>query len=62
MIDLDGIQAIGRPIRHCGFDGCINGGQAEYSRVPLANTTLFPAPSSVSDDTLLLMADVFSTR
>ncbi|KAH6628986.1 chaperonin 10-like protein [Boeremia exigua] len=44
-----------------GFDGCINGGQAEYIRVPLAPTTLFHAPSSIAEDTLLLMADIFPT-
>lgn len=40
----------------------LDGAQAEYVRVPLADSTLFKAPPSVKDPKLyLLMADVFPT-
>lgn len=37
------------------------GGQAEYIRVPLADSTLFIAPSDLPDDVLGLMADIVPT-
>ncbi len=39
----------------------LDGAQAEYVHVPLADTTLFEAPEDVDDDTLILMADIFPT-
>lgn len=39
----------------------LNGGQAEYVRVPLADGTVMKAPGSVSDQALVLMADIFPT-
>lgn len=42
--------------------GCrIDGGQAEYVRVPLANTGLNKIPDSVSDEQALLVGDVLAT-
>ena len=43
-----------------GGDG-LQGGQAEYVRVPLAGSTLVPVPNGVDDDVALLLGDVFST-
>ncbi|KAI5481634.1 hypothetical protein MNV49_002860 [Pseudohyphozyma bogoriensis] len=37
------------------------GGQAEYIRVPLADSTLFEAPEDVSDINLAIMADIVPT-
>lgn len=39
----------------------IDGGQAEYIRVPHAASSLVKAPSSIPEDMLVLMADVFPT-
>ncbi|KAI0390368.1 GroES-like protein [Xylariaceae sp. FL0594] len=39
----------------------LDGGQAEYVRVPLADGTVVKAPSEIDDKALLLMADVFPT-
>ena len=39
----------------------LEGAQAEFVHVPLADTTLFHAPEGVSDETLILMADIFPT-
>lgn len=39
----------------------LNGGQAEYVRVPLAGSTLLPVPDDVDDDTALLLGDVLGT-
>lgn len=36
----------------------LEGAQAEYVRVPLADTTLYAAPPGVSPQVLVLMADV----
>lgn len=43
--------------------GCetLDGGQAEYVRVPLADGTCVKAPNTISDEALLLMADIFPT-
>ncbi|KAF0315361.1 formaldehyde dehydrogenase [Colletotrichum asianum] len=43
--------------------GCpaLDGGQAEYVRVPHADGTSMKAPSSISDKALILMADIFPT-
>ena len=42
--------------------GCrIDGGQAEYVRVPLANTGLNKIPDAVSDEQALLVGDVLAT-
>lgn len=39
----------------------LDGAQAEYVRVPLADTTLFRAPKQISEESLVLMADIFPT-
>jgi len=39
----------------------LHGGQAEYVRVPLADTTLVPLPEGVSPEEGLLLGDVLST-
>ncbi|KAL4931951.1 alcohol dehydrogenase family protein [Aspergillus undulatus] len=39
----------------------IDGGQAEYVRVPLAQTTFVRTPKGVPEDLLVLMADIFPT-
>ena len=39
----------------------LDGAQAEYVRCPLADNTLFPAPPSIPDSLLVLMADIFPT-
>ncbi|KAI8685237.1 hypothetical protein NCS55_00194300 [Fusarium keratoplasticum] len=44
-----------------GYPGCIDGGQAQYIRVPLASSTLVQAPTTIAQETLLLMADIFPT-
>lgn len=43
--------------------GCplLDGGQAEYVRVPLADSTVVKAPSTIEDTKLCLMADIFPT-
>src|SRR6476660_10042123 len=39
----------------------IDGTQAEYVRVPFADTSTYPAPAGVSDEELLMMADILPT-
>jgi threonine dehydrogenase-like Zn-dependent dehydrogenase len=39
----------------------LDGAQAEYVRVPLADGTLVKAPPEIDDKSLLLMADIFPT-
>ncbi|CAG8937794.1 unnamed protein product [Penicillium salamii] len=39
----------------------LDGGQAEYVRVPLADSTLFHSPSQIDESKLVLMADIFPT-
>jgi threonine dehydrogenase-like Zn-dependent dehydrogenase len=39
----------------------LDGGQAEYVRVPYADGTLFLIPEGVSDEVLILMSDIFPT-
>jgi threonine dehydrogenase-like Zn-dependent dehydrogenase len=39
----------------------LDGGQAEYVRVPLAESTLFQAPATIDEKKLVLMADIFPT-
>ncbi|KAJ5774839.1 Alcohol dehydrogenase superfamily zinc-type [Penicillium paradoxum] len=39
----------------------LDGGQAEYVRVPLADSTLFKVPETVDEKKLVLMADIFPT-
>lgn len=39
----------------------LDGGQAEYVRVPSADTTVAKAPEGISDKALILMADIFPT-
>jgi alcohol dehydrogenase len=39
----------------------IDGTQAEYVRVPFADTSTYPAPEGVSDENLLMMADILPT-
>ena len=48
---------------HCRLFGTValEGGQAEYVRVPLADSTLFAIPSSIDEKKLVLMADILPT-
>ncbi|RMJ23460.1 alcohol dehydrogenase [Aspergillus sp. HF37] len=39
----------------------LDGGQAEYVRVPLADSTLVAAPATIDERKLVLMADIFPT-
>ena len=39
----------------------IDGTQAEYVRVPFADTSTYPAPDGVSDEQLLMLADILPT-
>ncbi|KAJ5160951.1 uncharacterized protein N7482_007955 [Penicillium canariense] len=39
----------------------LDGGQAEYVRVPLAESSLFHAPAEIDEKKLVLMADIFPT-
>jgi threonine dehydrogenase-like Zn-dependent dehydrogenase len=39
----------------------IDGGQAEFIRIPHAASSLMKAPASIPEDMLVLMADVFPT-
>jgi alcohol dehydrogenase len=39
----------------------IDGTQAEYVRVPFADTSTYPVPAGVSDEQLLMMADILPT-
>jgi len=46
-------QALGSPN--------LDGAQAEYVRVPFADGTIIKAPTGISDQALILMADIFPT-
>jgi threonine dehydrogenase-like Zn-dependent dehydrogenase len=39
----------------------LDGAQAEFVRVPLADSTAVKAPDGISDEALVLMADIFPT-
>ncbi|MEO6627782.1 MAG: zinc-dependent alcohol dehydrogenase family protein [Aquihabitans sp.] len=39
----------------------INGTQAEYVRVPFADTSTYPAPEGVTDEELLMLSDIIPT-
>jgi len=39
----------------------LDGGQAEYCRIPLADTTVVKAPPNIQESKLVLMADIFPT-
>jgi threonine dehydrogenase-like Zn-dependent dehydrogenase len=39
----------------------LDGGQAEYARIPLADTTAAKAPEGIDEKKLVLMADIFPT-
>src|SRR4051812_6027427 len=39
----------------------IDGTQAEYVRIPFADTSTYPAPAGVSDENLLMLADILPT-
>ncbi|KAF4627568.1 hypothetical protein G7Y89_g10589 [Cudoniella acicularis] len=47
----------------CLLFGCplLDGGQAEYMRVPLADATAVTAPAGIDEKKLVLMADIFPT-
>jgi len=47
----------------CQLFGCavLDGGQAEYARIPLADTTAAVAPEGIDEKKLVLMADIFPT-
>ncbi|UVA82133.1 zinc-dependent alcohol dehydrogenase family protein [Pandoraea commovens] len=51
---------------HCAVGGWIlgnriDGTQAEYVRAPYADTSLYHAPASVDDDTLVMLSDILPT-
>jgi alcohol dehydrogenase len=51
---------------HCEAGGWIlgnkiDGTQAEYVRIPFADTSLYPIPSGVDEDTLVLFSDILPT-
>lgn len=39
----------------------LDGGQAEYARIPFADSTVVKAPSNIDEKKLVLMADIFPT-
>lgn len=39
----------------------LDGGQAEYARIPFADATVVKAPSNIEENALVLMADIFPT-
>jgi len=39
----------------------LDGSQAEYCRIPLADSTVYKAPEDIPDNLLVLMADIFPT-
>jgi threonine dehydrogenase-like Zn-dependent dehydrogenase len=39
----------------------LDGGQAEYARIPLADSTVVKAPPNIDEKKLVLMADIFPT-
>lgn len=47
----------------CLLFGCplLDGGQAEYARIPYADTTAVKAPEGIEEKKLVLMADIFPT-
>ncbi|KAF9636761.1 Alcohol dehydrogenase superfamily zinc-containing [Lasiodiplodia theobromae] len=47
----------------CQLFGCpaLDGAQAEYVRVPLADSTVMKAPPGIEENKLVLMADIFPT-
>lgn len=47
----------------CLLFGCpaLDGGQAEYVRIPLADSTAMKAPEGIKENALVLMADIFPT-
>lgn len=47
----------------CKLFGCaaLDGGQAEYVRIPLADATVMKAPEGIKETALVLMADIFPT-
>jgi len=47
----------------CQLFGCavLDGGQAEYARIPLADSTASVAPEGIDEKKLVLMADIFPT-
>ncbi|KAH8880748.1 dehydrogenase-like protein [Thozetella sp. PMI_491] len=48
---------------NCLLFGCgkLDGGQAEYVRIPFADGTVMKAPAEIQDKSLVLMADIFPT-
>jgi threonine dehydrogenase-like Zn-dependent dehydrogenase len=45
----------------CTSNFCLTGGQAEYFRLPLADSMLFPFPEGLPEDVALLMTDILPT-
>lgn len=41
--------------------GGLDGGQAEYVRVPIADMTLFPVPDNLADEQVLFVGDILAT-
>ena len=55
--NLAGTAFFGGPEAAGGFDGL----QAEYARVPYANTSLVPVPPGVTDAQAIMVSDIFPT-
>jgi len=51
------------PLHQCLLFGCplLDGGQAEFVRVPYADSTVVKAPKDIKPEALVLMADIFPT-
>lgn len=45
----------------CDSNSCLVGGQAEFFRLPLADSMLFPFPKGLPEDVALLMTDILPT-
>ncbi|KAL7423837.1 hypothetical protein Q5752_001421 [Cryptotrichosporon argae] len=45
----------------CTSNACLTGGQAEYFRMPLAESSLFHLPADLPQDVALLMTDILPT-
>jgi alcohol dehydrogenase len=52
---------------HCGMGGgwilghTIDGTQAEYVRIPFADTSLYPVPKGADEDALVMLSDILPT-
>ncbi|MEO5678262.1 MAG: alcohol dehydrogenase catalytic domain-containing protein [Acidimicrobiales bacterium] len=58
-----GTDAKGQCLGGCGWilGHTIDGTQAEYVRVPFADTSTHPVPAGVTDEQILMLADILPT-